>query len=106
MERNRIIPETPPRLEEMNLPPGVRALADSRRGVILVSGPARSGKSTTLAAIIDYINRTRPGTSWRSRTRWNTRWSLRNAKSPARTGPRTPCPLTVALQAALREDRM
>ena len=43
--------------EELGLPAVVKGLADLRNGLILVGGPTGSGKSTTLAAIIDYINR-------------------------------------------------
>jgi len=44
---------------ELNLPPVVERLANERRGLILVTGTTGSGKSTTLAAMIDHINRTR-----------------------------------------------
>jgi twitching motility protein PilT len=43
---------------ELNLPPIVEQLANERRGLILVTGPAGSGKTTTLAALIDHINQT------------------------------------------------
>ena len=46
--------------EELGLPPVIQELADSRRGLCLVTGPTGSGKTTTLGAIIDYINATRP----------------------------------------------
>jgi twitching motility protein PilT len=55
----RIIPLTVPSFEDLGLPPGVQQLADEHRGLILVTGATGSGKTTTLAAIIDYINRTR-----------------------------------------------
>jgi twitching motility protein PilT len=55
----RIIPITVPSFEELGLPEGVQQLADEHRGLILVTGATGSGKTTTLAAIIDYINRTR-----------------------------------------------
>ncbi len=42
--------------EELGLPPVVSELAKSPRGLILVTGPTGSGKSTTLASIIDKIN--------------------------------------------------
>jgi twitching motility protein PilT len=48
-----------PLFDELNLPPQVEALTDHRRGVVVVSGTTGSGKSTTLAAIIGKINRTR-----------------------------------------------
>jgi twitching motility protein PilT len=46
-------------LEQLNLPPVVRSLCDHPKGLVLVTGPTGSGKSTTLAAMIDYINKTR-----------------------------------------------
>src|SRR5918911_1852945 len=47
--------------QELGLPPIVARLAERPRGLILVTGPTGSGKSTTLAAIIDKINRERKG---------------------------------------------
>lgn len=55
----RAIPSRPMTLEELNLPPIVKELCDKPRGLVLVTGPTGSGKSTTLAAMIDYINRNR-----------------------------------------------
>jgi len=52
----RIINDKIPTFEELNLPPVLRQLADEPRGLILVTGPTGSGKSTTLAAMVDYIN--------------------------------------------------
>lgn len=52
----RIIPERIKALGELNLPPVLGTLADYERGLILVTGPTGSGKSTTLAAIINEIN--------------------------------------------------
>jgi len=54
----RIIPETIVPLEELNLPAAISSLADLQQGLVLVTGPTGSGKSTTLAAIIDRINTT------------------------------------------------
>jgi len=48
-----------PNFEELNLPPQVEALADFHRGIVIVSGTTGSGKSTSLAAIIGKINRSR-----------------------------------------------
>ena len=49
-----------PTFEEMGLPDAVRRLADEHRGLILVTGPTGSGKTTTLASMIGYINDTKP----------------------------------------------
>ncbi|MDH4139711.1 MAG: PilT/PilU family type 4a pilus ATPase [Coriobacteriia bacterium] len=48
-------------IEELGLPPVIRRLADEPRGLVLVTGTAGSGKTTTLAAMIDHINGTREG---------------------------------------------
>jgi twitching motility protein PilT len=48
-----------PSFDDLNLPPGVEGMADHHRGIVIVSGTTGSGKSTTLAAIIGKINRTR-----------------------------------------------
>ncbi|MEF3254527.1 MAG: type IV pilus twitching motility protein PilT [Deferribacterales bacterium] len=55
----RLIPSKILTAEELGLPPQVIKFANFSRGLILVTGPTGSGKSTTLAAIIDYINRNR-----------------------------------------------
>jgi twitching motility protein PilT len=55
----RVIPKTVPNFEQLNLPPGVRKLAEEHRGLVLVTGATGSGKTTTLAAMIDYMNRNR-----------------------------------------------
>jgi twitching motility protein PilT len=54
----RIIPLQIRGIDRLNLPPVVERLANERRGLILVTGPTGSGKTTTLAAIIDHINKT------------------------------------------------
>ncbi len=54
----RIITKIPV-FDDLNLPPVVEGLADNNRGIVIVSGTTGSGKSTTLAAIIGKINRTR-----------------------------------------------
>ncbi|HEX6199760.1 MAG TPA: type IV pilus twitching motility protein PilT, partial [Thermoanaerobaculia bacterium] len=56
----RQIPETIPSAEDLGLPKPVRELAQLGKGLVLVTGPTGSGKSTTLAAILDLVNRTRP----------------------------------------------
>jgi twitching motility protein PilT len=57
----RAIPTIIKTLDELGVPPGLRKLVDLRAGLVLVTGPTGSGKSTTLAAMIDHINRTRAG---------------------------------------------
>lgn len=52
----RIIPQTVPSFDELTLPPVFKALLGLSHGLILITGPTGSGKSTTLAAMIDYIN--------------------------------------------------
>ena len=55
----RILNDEIPSFESLALPPVIQKLSEEPRGLILVTGPTGSGKSTTLAAMIDYINRTR-----------------------------------------------
>ena len=55
----RIIPKRMMSLEEIGLPPAVRSLLETPRGLILVAGPTGSGKTTTLASLLDAINTTR-----------------------------------------------
>ncbi|MDQ2817821.1 MAG: type IV pilus twitching motility protein PilT [Candidatus Eremiobacteraeota bacterium] len=55
----RAIPANPPVLESMGLPNAVVSMTTKPRGLVLVTGPTGSGKSTTLAAMINYINRNR-----------------------------------------------
>ncbi len=52
----RLLPEKIPTLESLHLPPGLRRLAEARQGLVLVTGPAGCGKSSTLAALVDLIN--------------------------------------------------
>jgi twitching motility protein PilT len=54
----RVIPYTISTMEELGLPPACFDFVERPRGLVLVTGPAGSGKSTTLAAMIDRINRT------------------------------------------------
>jgi twitching motility protein PilT len=55
----RLIPNEIPRFEDLGLPVGVQNMAEEQRGLILVTGATGSGKSTTLAALLGHINRTR-----------------------------------------------
>jgi len=54
----RVIPQSIPNLAELNLPPQLAEIAELRNGVVLVTGPTGSGKSSTLAALLDRINDT------------------------------------------------
>jgi twitching motility protein PilT len=55
----RQIPSRIPTFEELNIPEGVRSFCFLTKGLVIVTGPTGSGKSTTLAAMVDLINRTR-----------------------------------------------
>jgi twitching motility protein PilT len=55
----RVIPFEIPPFEQLGLPASVRKLTDLPRGLVLVTGPTGSGKSTTLASLLDIINRTK-----------------------------------------------
>lgn len=56
----RVIPREVPTLDELGLPPVLKEIASRPQGLILVTGPTGSGKSTTLAAIVVYINENFP----------------------------------------------
>jgi twitching motility protein PilT len=55
----RAIPAAIQTIDDLNLPPVIRELAEEERGIVLLTGTTGSGKSTTLAAMIDHINATR-----------------------------------------------
>ncbi|HEX2269666.1 MAG TPA: PilT/PilU family type 4a pilus ATPase [Pyrinomonadaceae bacterium] len=54
----RVIPMRPPRFSDFNLPEVLKEVTELKNGIVLVTGPTGSGKSSTLAAIIDLINET------------------------------------------------
>ncbi|CAN5708460.1 type IV pilus twitching motility protein PilT [soil metagenome] len=56
----RVIPSRIPTADELRLPEAIRTFTRLNKGLVLVTGPTGSGKSTTLAAMIDLINETRP----------------------------------------------
>ena len=55
----RVIPEEILTAEQLGLPPAILEMCELHKGLVLVTGPTGSGKSTTLAAMVDHINRTR-----------------------------------------------
>jgi twitching motility protein PilT len=55
----RVIPNEVPSFAHLRLPKGVQRLSEEHRGLVLVTGATGSGKTTTLAAVVDHINRTR-----------------------------------------------
>ncbi len=55
----RVIPNQIPSMESLGLPAVIKKLAEKRRGLILITGPTGSGKSTTLATMINYMNELR-----------------------------------------------
>jgi twitching motility protein PilT len=57
----RTIPSKILSVEQLGLPPILKRLCDKEKGLILVTGPTGSGKSTTLAAMVDHLNNTFPG---------------------------------------------
>jgi twitching motility protein PilT len=56
----RPIPHEMPEFDTLGLPEAIKSFTDLRRGLVLVTGPTGSGKSTTLASLVDIINRTKP----------------------------------------------
>jgi twitching motility protein PilT len=57
----RLIPTTVPTIEELGMPPILKKIMEKPRGLVLITGPTGSGKSTTLAAMIDYYNKNENG---------------------------------------------
>ncbi len=56
----RSIPHEIPPFDSLGIPEAIRSFSEMRRGLVLVTGPTGSGKSTTLASLVDIINRTKP----------------------------------------------
>ncbi len=57
----RVIPSAVRTLDDLGMPETLRALASKEKGLVVVTGPTGSGKSTTLAAMVDFVNETRAG---------------------------------------------
>jgi twitching motility protein PilT len=100
----RAIPARKPRFEELGLPPVLEKLCGERRGLVLVTGVTGSGKSTTLAAMIDWINRNRNDHVITIEDPIEfTHEDQGSVISQREVGPDSPS-FAAALRAALRED--
>jgi len=100
----RLIPERIRALEDLGLPPVLGQLADRPRGLVLVTGPTGSGKSTTLAAMIDRINQARPAHILTIEDPIEYLHSHKRALVNQRELHADTRDFTAALRAALRED--
>ena len=89
---------------ELNLPPTLAELVKPTRGLVLVCGPTGSGKSSTLAALVGEINRTRAATSSPSRTRSSTSTATPQSLIEQVEVGRDAPSFAAALRAALRQD--
>jgi twitching motility protein PilT len=100
----RVIPRQIPNLDDLGLPPRVRQLAEEERGLVLVTGATGSGKSSTLAAMVDHINQNRAAHILTIEDPIEFLHANRRASiSQREVGPDTRS-FTIALRAALRQD--
>jgi len=91
-------------LEELNMPPVLRQLSEKERGLVVVTGPTGSGKSTTLAAMVNYVNENRHGHILTVEDPVEFVHESKNCLVNQReVGPHTKS-FAAALRAALRED--
>ena len=113
----RTIPTKILTLDDLNVPQGIRKLCELRAGLLLVTGPTGSGKSTTLAAMVDHINESRNAHILTIEDRWSSfiapsaprsptaRWEntrRRSSRPSAAPGARTP---TSSSSASFGEQR-
>lgn len=100
----RLLNDKIPTLSALNLPSVLTSLADEPRGLILVTGPTGSGKSTTLAAMIDHINHTRPEHILTIEDPIEYMYTLDKSTIHQREVGRDVKSFSAALRSALRED--
>ncbi len=93
-----------PTLEELKMPPALLEFAKKRRGLVLVTGPTGAGKSTTLAAMVEYINRTRACHIITIEDPIEYRYTQQKATIHQRELGRDVPTFASALRSALRED--
>ena len=100
----RLLNDKIPTLEELKMPSVITELAQKKRGLILVTGPTGSGKSTTLSAIIDYINKNRACHVITVEDPVEYRYTQDKATIHQREIGRDVDSFSAALRSALRED--
>lgn len=100
----RLLNSAIPPLEMLGLPPVLNDLAEKPRGLILVTGPTGSGKSTTLAAMIDHINESRPDHIITIEDPIEYKYDRKMALIHQREVGRDVTSFAAALRSALRED--
>jgi twitching motility protein PilT len=100
----RLIPERIGSFDELGLPPVLATFVEKPRGLVLVTGATGSGKSTTLAALVDRINDTRSGHILTVEDPIEFLHPHRSCIVNQREIPQDACGFAAALRAALRED--
>ena len=100
----RVISRVIPKLEDLGLPPSVSEILRFTQGLVLITGPAGCGKSTTLAAIIDRLNETRPCHIITIEDPVETIHLPKKALVNQRQVPRDTASFARALRGALRQD--
>jgi twitching motility protein PilT len=100
----RVIPERPPTIAEIGLPPHLAEIADYHQGLVIVCGPSGSGKSTTLAALVNLFNETRHDHVITMEDPVEFVHPFKNCLVNQREVGKDTASFTRALRAALRED--
>lgn len=100
----RIVPTEIPTLESLGLPPHFESFTHYENGLIMVTGPAGSGKSTTLAALVDIVNQERHGHIITIEDPVEYIIPAKNCQTTQRETPRHSRSFGTALRAATRED--